>query len=171
SQKIRSIMSTKTHVAYPSDREIIFTRTLPAPRELVWQAWTDPQHVVHWWGPKGFTNTIHEMNVRAGGVWRLTMHGPDGTNYPNIITFLEVTPPTRLVYDHGDDVDPKLFHVTTDFIAEGARTKIVKRMRFRTAAERDERAKFGVEGHNTSMERLEEHLAKMSEPEREIVST
>ena len=68
-------------------REIITTRVLDAPRELVWKAWTDPKHVAEWWGPNGFTNTIHEMDVRPDGVWRFIMHGPDGVDYKNEIVF------------------------------------------------------------------------------------
>lgn len=66
--------------------------------------WTDPKHIA-WWGPNGFTNTIHEMNVKPGGVWRFIMHGPDGTDYPNKILFIEVVKPERLVYTHGSDED------------------------------------------------------------------
>src|SRR5688500_17035285 len=99
------------------DREIVVTREFDAPRELVWEAWTQPQHVAQWWGPRGFTNTIHEMAVKPGGVWRLTMHGPDGTDYPNKIVFTEVVKPARLVYEHSDD-NPEAnthFNVTVTF--------------------------------------------------------
>src|SRR2546430_11151240 len=80
-----------------SDREILLTRVFDAPRELVFKVWTDPEHVGRWWGPRGFTNTIHEMDVRPGGVWRFTMHGPDGVDYLNRIVFIEVARPERLV--------------------------------------------------------------------------
>ncbi|HJU84374.1 MAG TPA: SRPBCC domain-containing protein, partial [Holophagaceae bacterium] len=85
----------------PAAREFGAARILEAPRELVFRLWTEPGHVEKWWGPEGFRNTIHEMEVRPGGRWRLTMHGPDGTDYPNVITYLEVLPPHRLVYHHG----------------------------------------------------------------------
>lgn len=164
-------MSThKSHIGYPSDREMIFTRAVDAPRDLVWEVYTNPTHVARWWGPKGFTNTIHEMDVRPGGIWRLTMHGPDGTNYPNRIAFLEVVKPARLVYDHGDDANPKMFHVTTDFVAEGERTKIVSHMRFKTAAECEAVKAFGIEGHKTAMERLDAHLAEATESACTIVN-
>ena len=78
-----------------ADREIVSARVFDAPRELVWKAWVDPKHVAQWWGPKGFTNTIHEMDVRPGGVWRFAMHGPDGTDYKNEIVFIEVVRPER----------------------------------------------------------------------------
>src|SRR3954449_1876611 len=99
-----------------ADREIVAVRVFDAPRELVWKLWTDPHHVAQWWGPNGFTNTIHEMDVRPGGVWRFIMHGPDGVDYPNRIVFIEVVEPERLVYSHGgDEGDPVQFHVTVTF--------------------------------------------------------
>ena len=82
------------------DREIVITRLLNAPPELAWQAMTEPRHVVHWWGPHGFTTTIQQMDVSPGGVWTLVMHGPDGTDYPNHSVFQEVVYPERLVYKH-----------------------------------------------------------------------
>jgi uncharacterized protein YndB with AHSA1/START domain len=150
----------QTIVEYPSDREIVFTRRFDAPRELVWAAWTDPRQVVLWWGPRGFTTTIHEMDVRARGVWRLTMHGPEGIDYPNRIEFIEVMKPERLVFHHGDDSNPQMFHVTTAFIAEGVRTKPVSRMRFKTPEECAETKKFALDGHNSTMDRLTALLAK-----------
>src|SRR5271155_740770 len=77
----------------PSDREIVLTRTFDAPRELVWKAWTEPQHIVHWWGANGFTDTMEAMDVRPGGAWKHMMHGPDGADYPNHCVYLEVVKP------------------------------------------------------------------------------
>jgi len=71
----------KDKVAAVADREITITRVFDAPREMIWDAWTDPEQNVKWWGPRGFTSTIREMDVRPGGVWKSTMHGPDGTDY------------------------------------------------------------------------------------------
>lgn len=68
---------------------------------------TDPGHVVHWWGPTGFTNTISEMEARPGGVWRFIMHGPDGTDYDNRIEYIEIEYPARLVYLHGSDEEAR----------------------------------------------------------------
>ena len=149
-----------------SDRELVIRRTFDAPRELVWKAWTDPKHVVNWWGPNGFTNTIHEMDVRPGGVWRLTMHGPDGTNWPNKITFLEVVPPARLVYDHGDDIpggEAGTFRVTATFDEQNGKTACTFRMLFKTAAERKRVVdEFGAtEGANQTFARLAEYLKQM----------
>ena len=82
------------------DRELIITRKINAPVELVWEVWTKPEHIANWWGPDGFTNTITKMEVRPGGVWELTMHGPDGTDYPNKSIFREVLPLEKIVYEH-----------------------------------------------------------------------
>lgn len=84
-----------------ADREIVTTRIFDAPRELVFDAWTNPAHVGHWWGPNGFSTTTQQMDVRPGGVWKYTMHGPDGANYPNSTVYKEVVRPERLVYAQG----------------------------------------------------------------------
>jgi uncharacterized protein YndB with AHSA1/START domain len=142
-----------------ADREIVTTRVVDAPRERVFEAWIDPKQVAQWWGPNGFTNTIHEMDVRPGGVWRFVMHGPDGIDYKNKIVFDEMVKPERLVYSH---VSGPMFHVTATFDEEGGKTKLTMRMLFETAAERDQAVKvFGaVEGAKQTLGRLEEHVAK-----------
>ena len=84
-----------------ADREIVVSRVFDAPRELVWEAWTNPKHVANWWGPTGFSTTIEKMDVRPGGEWKHVMHGPDGTDYPNHSVFIEVVKPERIVYSHA----------------------------------------------------------------------
>jgi len=96
-----------------ADREIVIERLFNAPPELVWNTWTDPTHVAQWWGPNGFTNTIQEMSVKPGGVWRFIMHGPDGTNYPNENKFVE-TSPEKVIIQHVSE--PK-FHLTIELSA------------------------------------------------------
>lgn len=83
-----------------ANREISITKMLNAPVELVWEAWTKPDQIAKWWGPAGFTNTIHKMDVAAGGEWRLTMHGPDGKNYINKSEFIEIDPLKKIVFQH-----------------------------------------------------------------------
>lgn len=154
---------TRTEASPTADREIVLTRDFDAPRELVFRAWTDPQHLPQWWGPDGFTTTVHEIDVRPGGVWRYTMHGPDGTDYPNRVVYREISAPERLVYDHGDDVDddPGMFHVTVTFTEEGGRTRVTSRMLFPTAEQREGAVGFGaVELGQQTMGRLAEHLAR-----------
>jgi uncharacterized protein YndB with AHSA1/START domain len=105
-------------------RQLVVTRLLKAPRELVFDVWTDPKHVARWWGPAGFTNTIHKMEARTGGEWRLTMHGPDGRDYPNFIKFIEVVRPSRLVYKHATEKEdePGQFITTVAFESQGKHT-------------------------------------------------
>lgn len=76
-------------------------RVFRAPRDLVIKMWSDPNLITKWWGPNGFTTTTHEMDFRRGGIWRYTMHGPDGTDYPNLVEYVE-TGPDRISYHHGD---------------------------------------------------------------------
>src|SRR4051794_31064000 len=97
-------MSSKSLTENPSDREIVSTRTFAAPRQRVFEAFADPQQLARWWGPKGFTNTIQELDLRPGGVWRLTMHGPNGANYANESRFTEVVRPERIVFQHLEPV-------------------------------------------------------------------
>jgi len=146
-----------------ADREIVITRLLNAPRALVFKVWTDPEHIVHWWGPNGFTNTNHEMDVKPGGKWRFTMHGPDGTNFPNLIQFQEVIPPVKLVYLHGSENadDPGSFHVTITFEEKGNKTELTMKSVFRSKEDRDFVVeKFGaIEGGKQTLTRLEAYLA------------
>jgi uncharacterized protein YndB with AHSA1/START domain len=146
-----------------SEREIVVTRVFDAPRELVFAAFADPDQVVRWWGPRGFTTTVHEMDVRPGGVWRFTMHGPDGTDYQNRVEFIEVAESERLVYKHGPDVGSEglSFQATITFDKEGASTRLTLRLLFESPADRDRAAEFGaLEGGRQTLERLAEHLAK-----------
>jgi len=146
----------------PSDREIVVTRLFDAPRERVFEAWTDPEQVAQWWGPHGFTTTVHEMDVRPGGVWRFVMHGADGTDYENKVVFVEVAKPERLVYNHGggEEADTEQFHVTVTFAEEEGKTRLALRMVFGSVAERDHMVEeYGaLEGANQTLERLAEHL-------------
>jgi uncharacterized protein YndB with AHSA1/START domain len=148
-----------------ADREIVMARVFDAPRELIWNAWADPKQIVRWWGPRGFTTTIHEMDVRPGGVWNHTMHGPDGTDYPNYSVFIEVVKPERIVYSHsgGKKGDRGAqFDATWTFEAQGDKTKLTLRMLFPSAKIREHVIKTigAVEGGNQTLDRLREYLAK-----------
>lgn len=146
-----------------AEREITVTRVIDAPRELVWEAFTRPEHVVHWWGPRGFSNTIHEMSVTPGGTWRFMMHGPDGVDYPNKIVFHEVTRPERLTYWHGDDTpdSPAHFEASIELTPEGRKTRVTLTLLFETKAHRDMTAdKYGaIDGGKQTLARLEEYVA------------
>jgi uncharacterized protein YndB with AHSA1/START domain len=83
-----------------SGREQSTSLLLDAPVEVVWEVWTKSEHIKHWWGPDGFTNTIEKMQVETGGEWTFIMHGPDGTNYPNRTIFREVAKYKKIVHEH-----------------------------------------------------------------------
>jgi uncharacterized protein YndB with AHSA1/START domain len=148
-----------------SDREIVLSRVLDAPRDLVWQAWTDPAQVVQWWGPQGFTTTTREINVRPGGVWRFVMHGPDGRDYLNRIVFDEVVRPERLTYRHaGEGADEGVnFTTTVTFAERGGRTELTLRMVFPSTEDRDRviRDYGAIEGGKQTLARLADHVARM----------
>ena len=169
----RDPLATPPPGSATSDRELVATRVFDAPRELVFNAWTDPARVGQWWGPRGFTTTTYAMDVRPGGVWRFCMHGPDGRDYQNKITYREVVRPERLVYKHGDadpseGLEPVSFEVTVNFEAQDSRTRVTMRMVFPSAKAREFVVKtYGaVEGGNQHVARLAEYLAKPGEKPR-----
>jgi len=143
------------------DREIVLTRVFDAPRELVYRAWTDPEHIQRWFGPKDFTCTTHAIDMRVGGMWRFDMVGPD-KRYPNRMTFLQMKAPELLVFDHGDDSDddPHKFRVTITFDSQSnGKTVVTLRQLHPTKAQREAGIGFGaVEIGNTTMDKLEAHL-------------
>jgi uncharacterized protein YndB with AHSA1/START domain len=162
-EKMDELLASRSPTA---DREIKISRIVDAPRELVWNAMTDPAQVIHWWGPRGFTTTIETMDVNPGGHWNYVMHGPDGTDYPNYSVFREVLKPQRLVFTQGGAKKggPEAQFVGTwtfDELAPG-KTQVTIHMVFPTAAARDTVVKqYGaIEGGKQTLQRLTEHLAK-----------
>ena len=155
-------MSTMETVATanPGEAGITLQRILNAPRELVFEVWTQPHHIVKWWGPKGFTNTTQRMDVRKGGVWDSIMHGPDGTDYKNHIVYNEVTPPERLIYTHESG---PWFQATVTFEEHGNQTRLTMQMVFESVEQRDRTIKAvnAVEGGKQTLGRLADYLAQM----------
>ncbi len=132
-------MGEESSIDLRSDpRALIGTRVIDAPRDLVFAAFTDPKHLAQWWGPDGFSITTRSFDMRPGGVWRFVMHGPDGRDYENRITFDEIIPPERILYHHGggDDVEPVQFRTTVTFADLGGKTKIILHGVFPSAEER-----------------------------------
>ena len=150
-------------VGAPADLSIVITRLFDAPREVVFKAWIDPAHVAQWWGPNGFTTTIHEMDVRPGGVWRFIMHGPDGVDYQNKILYVEIVEPERLVYVHGDDGDTDQFRTTVTFAEQDGATRLTMEALFASKADRDRHVEeFGaIDGGKQTLGRLAEYLRTM----------
>jgi uncharacterized protein YndB with AHSA1/START domain len=144
--------------------EITITRLYDAPVKLVWEAWTDPSQVAQWWGPRGFTLTTHSKDVKPGGTWVYTMHGPDGTDYPNITHYFEVEPEKRLVYDHGATSNtPPLFRVTVLFADVNGKTKMDMTMTLPSPEAADETRKLiRNAGGNSTWDRLAEFLEQES---------
>ena len=122
-----------------ADREIVLSRVIDAPRELVFEAFTEVRHLSRWWGPEGFSTTTRSFEFRVGGVWDFVMHGPDGTDYSEWITWTEIVAPERIVLRHGESRDdPNAFESVLTFAREGAATRIVMRTVFPTGQLRDQ---------------------------------
>lgn len=150
---------------------IVITREFDAPRELVWQAWTDPEHLKQWFAPQGFSVPRAEVDLRPGGKSRIDMAGPDGKVYPNKGTYLEVVPPERLVYT--DDVDPdetawgdtpppsNTQTITFEELGDN-RTRVTVAIRLESVAARDAMLEMGAEaGWNSTLDNLAAHLADL----------
>ena len=140
-----------------TDRDIVTSRILAAPRARVFAAWTDPVQLARWWGPAGFTNSFQEFDLRPGGHWRFTMHAPDGTGFPNHSVFIEITPPERIVFDH---LSGPHFRVTTTFAEAAEGSLLTFRMRFDSAEECEAIKRYALEGNEQVFDRLVALLAE-----------
>jgi uncharacterized protein YndB with AHSA1/START domain len=146
------------------ERTIVSTRLFYAPRRMVYRAFADPRHVAEWWGPHGFTTTVIEMDLRPGGKWRIVMCGPDGTNYPNEMTFTAVVPNERVELDlvgGRAGAKPMHLHKTITWEDEDGGTRLTLRNQFASRELRDENVRtYGsVKGARDLFERLTMFLA------------
>jgi uncharacterized protein YndB with AHSA1/START domain len=147
--------------------EITVSRLIEGPPDLVFDAFSSPAHLAHWWGPMGFTLATHEMTFAPGGVWRFVMHGPDGRDYNNKIVFREIARPERITYVHPGDEGAEPVHMekTVSFVSERGKTRLTLQMRFETIAERERVAReYGAaEGGKETLARLDAFVVAMGE--------
>lgn len=143
------------------DCEIVSSRIVDVPREIVYRAWTEPGHLKNWWGPAGFTNTFNEFDLRPGGKWRFIMHGPGKGNYHNECEFIRIDKPALIAWKR---FSKPLFRVVATFeeVSSG-RTKIVFKMIFDSAGECNKVKKIAVVKNEENFDRLENELTKMTE--------
>ncbi|WP_448954206.1 SRPBCC family protein [Labrys neptuniae] len=147
-----------------ADREIVISRVIDAPRELVFEAFTEVRHLSQWWGPEGFSTTTRAFEFRVGGAWDFVMHGPDGTDYQEWITWSEIIPPERIALLHGESRDdPNAFESVITFASDGAGTRIEMRTLFPTKAQRDEVVEkyHAVEGGRQTLNNLAAYVAEI----------
>ena len=144
------------------DRQIVLMRMLPAPRERVFEAFITRSQVEQWWGPDGFSVTTEQMDVRPGGIWRFTMHGPDGTDYPNEIVYDEIDPPELLSYTHHGtpESDDPSFVTTVALDDMMGMTVLTMKLVFDSPEARDHVIDkyHAIEGGNQTLGRLEAFL-------------
>lgn len=140
--------------------EIVSSRVVNASRELVYRAWTDPNHLKNWWGPAGFTNTFHEFDLSVGGKWRFIMHGPEKGNYPNECEFIKIEKPDLIAWKRHSK---PIFQVVATFEEVASnKTKIVFKMLFNSEEECRKVKAFAVDKNEENFDRLENELAKMA---------
>ena len=159
-------MSLLATTILPKDKPLIITtRLIAAPRELIWKALTTPEHLQHFWGPDGFTNTYKRFDLRVDGQALFTMHGPDGTDYPNRFVFLTVDPPHLLRFDHDNGGEGELNHKFVgelELTDEGGKTRVELRLIEASIEARDGVAKFAVDGGLQNLDRLAAYVAPMA---------
>lgn len=147
----------------PSDEAhgtaIISTRVFAAPPEVLFDLFADPEQLEHWWGPEGFTNTFGQFDFEPGGAWRFTMHGPDGTDYPNAKDFVEIVRPERIVFDHVQDGHGFRMTMTYEPAGEGE-TRLTWRMVFARPLTDDIRA-FILNANEQNFDRLAGQVGKV----------
>jgi uncharacterized protein YndB with AHSA1/START domain len=147
-----------------TDREIVISRVIGAPRELVFEAFTEVRHLSRWWGPEGFTTTTRAFEFRVGGVWDFVLHGPDGTDYQEWICWTEIAAPERIALLHGESAgDPNAFESVLTFTSDGAATRIEMRTVFPTKQVRDEAVDkyHAIEGGRQTLGNLAGYVTEM----------
>ncbi len=148
-----------------ADREIVISRVIDAPRELVFEAFTEIRHLSRWWGPDGFTTTTRSFEFRVGGAWDFVMHGPDGTDYHEWICWTEIAPPRRIALLHGESRDdPNAFESVLTFEPAGEQTRIVMRTVFATRELRDEAVEkyHALEGGEQTLRNLAAYVTELA---------
>jgi len=136
-----------------SDREFVHSRLINAPRERVFKAFSEPEHLTRWWGPDGFTSTFHTFDLRVGGKWTFVLHGPDGTDYPNESVFVEVVAPQRVVLEHLSESHH--FYLTITFESVENNTSVGWRQVFDDVEHKKRVAHIVEEANEQNLDRLE----------------
>jgi uncharacterized protein YndB with AHSA1/START domain len=147
-----------------ADREIVISQVINAPREVVFDAFTEVRHLSRWWGPDGFTTTTRSFEFRVGGQWDFVMHGPDGTDYQEFITWTGIFPPQRIALLHGEfRGDPNAFESVLTFVANGEATRIEMRTLFPTKELRDEAVEkyHAIEGGQQTLNNLAAYVTEI----------
>ncbi|MVO90498.1 ATPase [Streptomyces sp. p1417] len=147
-----------------ADREVVISRVIDAPQKLVFEAFTEVRHLSQWWGPEGFSTTTRSFEFRVGGVWDFVLHGPDGTDYQEWITWTEIAAPQRIALLHGETRDdPNAIESVLAFAPDGAATRIEMRTVFRTKELRDEAVEkyHAVEGGRQTLNSLAAYVTDL----------
>jgi uncharacterized protein YndB with AHSA1/START domain len=148
---------TSQNAPATADREVVITRQVDAPPELVFEVFTEVRHLSQWWGPEGFRTTTRSFDFRVGGEWEFVMHGPDGTDYPEWISWTEIVPAERITLRHGEfRDDPDAFASILTFTSDRGGTRVEMRTIFPTRALRDEAVEkyHAIEGGEQTLGKL-----------------
>lgn len=166
-------MQTELDDPTPDERVLVISRRLKAPRQLVWRTFADPYHLAQWWGPQGYTNPVCELDFRVGGHWYNVMRSSDGRELPVNSQFIEIVPPERIVYRNAPPKGevwqgnpPPSFVRTITFEEDDGHTVLTIRAEFDTTEDfQKARTRGFVEGTNSSIDKLADHLRSLQVPE------
>jgi uncharacterized protein YndB with AHSA1/START domain len=148
-----------------ADREIVLSRVIDAPREVVFEAFTEVRHLSQWWGPEGFSTTTQSFEFRVGGEWDFVMHGPDGMDYSEWISWTEITPPARIALVHGEyRGDPNSFESVLTLTTDGPATRLEMRTVFPTKEVHDEAVEkyHAIEGGQQTLNNLAAYVTELA---------
>lgn len=154
-------MTTHAIMTPTPDCEIVHTRIVNASKELVFKAWTDPEYLKNWWGPKGFTNTFHRFDLVSGGEWSYTMHGPDGGDYLNEAVFVKIDAPNFLIWNHISNPPFQMVGLFDEM--PDNKTKVTFKMVFTTPEECKQKKQFVLDKNEENLDRLETELLKIKQ--------
>lgn len=163
-------MNTSQATPNNEQREFVMDRVFDAPRELVFQVWSDPKHLAHWWGPKGWTLPVCTVDFRPGGIWHYCMKGPEGEEAWGKATYQEIVPPARIVYlDAFADAEGNVIAgaptmvITVTFTEEQGKTRLTSHVQFASAKDLQATLAMGMaEGLAETWDRLEQYLGQLS---------
>jgi uncharacterized protein YndB with AHSA1/START domain len=151
---------TNSNASVSRGIEIFTSRVFDAPRDVVFSAFANPAHLVKWWGPNGFTNTIARFEFRPGGAWHIVMHAPNGTNYDNASEFIEVIKPERIVFQHLEPVHRFQMTMIYEDVAP-ARTRLTWRMMLERSVENEKLKQFLADANEQNFDRLESYIKRL----------
>jgi len=140
-----------------TDRRFVHSRLIDATPEQVFSAFSQPERLARWWGPEGFFSTFETFDLRPGGSWQFVLHGPDGSNYPNVNVFQSVEPPNRVEVEHLSEDHHFVLKIT--FTDQGSQTLVGWEQTFDSVEHKQHIAPWVEPANEQNLDRLQREVA------------